>query len=146
MLNKNVILCIWYSQQFKYFLLSFHLCSTSGRCKHLTPGYCLHSHSSPEQLNHVPSARFRNKRGSRFVVRAEAVSYSLFFLFPCYFSKCPHLIWLKISNYRISILYLVSQEMLVNLKSRGVSIFCLPSHAVIPCWFCICHLSCNLPY
>jgi molecular chaperone DnaJ len=62
------------------FLLS--LCSSRGRGKHLLPpSYSLHSQTSSEQINHVPSSRSRQKRGSRFVVRAEAVSYSFVFLF-----------------------------------------------------------------
>ncbi|KAL5649258.1 hypothetical protein ACJX0J_040067, partial [Zea mays] len=49
-----------------------------GRGKHLlSPSYSLHSQTSSEQLNHVPSSRFRQKRGSRFIVRAEADFYSV---------------------------------------------------------------------
>ncbi|KAG2556149.1 hypothetical protein PVAP13_8NG216700 [Panicum virgatum] len=52
---------------------------TRGRGKHLvlSPSYSLHSQTSSERLNHVPSSRVRCRRGSRFVVRAEAVSYSI---------------------------------------------------------------------
>ncbi|KAK3139719.1 hypothetical protein QOZ80_5AG0388580 [Eleusine coracana subsp. coracana] len=50
---------------------------TRVRCKYLAPSYSLHSQTSSEQLNHVPSARFRHKRGSRFIVRAEADFYSV---------------------------------------------------------------------
>ncbi|PWZ44020.1 Chaperone protein dnaJ A6, chloroplastic [Zea mays] len=49
-----------------------------GRGKQLlSPSYSLHSQTSSEQLNHVPSSRFRQKRGSRFIVRAEADFYSV---------------------------------------------------------------------
>ncbi|XP_062201926.1 chaperone protein dnaJ A7A, chloroplastic-like [Phragmites australis] len=51
---------------------------TRGRGKHLVPAsYSLHSQTPCEQLNHVPSSRFCNRRGSRFVVRAEADFYSI---------------------------------------------------------------------
>ncbi|KAG2581526.1 hypothetical protein PVAP13_6KG172000 [Panicum virgatum] len=51
---------------------------TRGRGKHLvSSSYSLHSQTSSERLNHVPSSRFRQKRGSRFVVRAEADFYSV---------------------------------------------------------------------
>jgi hypothetical protein len=102
------------------------LCSTTGRCKHMvSSSYSLHSQTSSERLNHVPSSRCRQKRGSRFVVRAEAVSYSfvfLFFLYYCLLISLPFWYGFKFSNGRISIPYLVSREMLVNLKSRVVSI------------------------
>ncbi|RLM61247.1 chaperone protein DnaJ-like [Panicum miliaceum] len=51
---------------------------TRGRGKHLvSSSYSLHSQTSSERLNHVPSSRFRQKRGSRFIVRAEADFYSV---------------------------------------------------------------------
>ncbi|AQK41670.1 Chaperone protein dnaJ A6 chloroplastic [Zea mays] len=66
--------------QFRYCLVvDCNLWAISrGRGKHLlSPSYSLHSQTSSEQLNHVPSSRFRQKRGSRFIVRAEADFYSV---------------------------------------------------------------------
>ncbi|GJN13336.1 hypothetical protein PR202_gb00029 [Eleusine coracana subsp. coracana] len=91
-----------------------------GRCKYLAPSYSLHSQTSSEQLNHVPSSRFRHKRGSRFIVRAEAVSYSYFSSLCVLSLKTFSSNMIRNSNDRIFILYLVSQGMLANLKSKAV--------------------------
>ncbi|KAL6623121.1 hypothetical protein ACP70R_033000 [Stipagrostis hirtigluma subsp. patula] len=52
--------------------------SSRGRYEHLvSASYNLHSQTASEQLNHVSSPRFRNRRGSRFIVRAESDFYSI---------------------------------------------------------------------
>ena len=121
------------------------LCSTGtrGRGKHLvlSPSYSLHSQTSSERLNHVPSSRVPCRRGSRFVVRAEAVSYSFVFLLClCYCLKnvfhSDMDLYIQMTGFLFRTWCLNSQEMLVNLKSRAVSISYLVAHAVnVFTWF-----------